>query len=74
MPIYQYGCANGHVSDALRKVDERKDPFPCPQCGEPTTHEVTVVAFDNLRMGVDSGFPTAYDRWAKMQTQKNSER
>jgi putative FmdB family regulatory protein len=72
MPIYSYECPNGHESEDLRRVANREDPHSCPQCGEPAKAVITAVAFDNLGMGCDSGFPTFYDKWAKLQTSKNS--
>jgi len=64
MPLYLYRCPDGHSTEDLRKVDERHDPRPCGLCGKTATLEVQVAAFDP-RMGLDAGFPTAYDRWAK---------
>lgn len=72
MPVYQYRCSCGALTEELRKVDERKDPVSCPQCGGEASLEITRVAFDVLRMGVDSGFPTAYDQWEKLQRAKNT--
>lgn len=72
MPLYTYGCSANHEFEELRRVSERHDPLVCPQCGEPSKLLVQPVAFDNLGMGVDSGFPTAYANWEKLQRSKNS--
>lgn len=72
MPTYTYECSAGHVSEEFRKVSERRDPLPCPQCGEQTELQLQPVSFDNLGMGVDSGFPTAYARWETLQRSKNT--
>lgn len=63
MPLYVYECPKGHTVEALRKVEQRHDLMLC-ECGEPTRLQVQVAAFDP-DMGLDPGFPTAYDRWAK---------
>lgn len=72
MPIYSYECSCGAVTEELRGVSRRNDAMECPECGGEAKLAITPVAFDNLRMGVDSGFPTAYDRWAKLQRSKNT--
>ena len=51
---------------------EQREYHTCPQCGEEAKQVLTPVHFD-YRMGIDSGFPTAYDRWEKIQKQKNRE-
>lgn len=33
MPLYEYRCVAGHLSTDLRRVADRNDPLPCPQCG-----------------------------------------
>jgi putative FmdB family regulatory protein len=34
MALWEYHCATcGTASEAIRKVDERDLPFPCPVCG-----------------------------------------
>ena len=72
MPIYVYDCSAGHTAEELRPVSKRHDPLACPTGGAPMTLAIQPVAFDNLGMGIDSGFPTAYDRWGKLQKSKNS--
>lgn len=72
MPIYTYECSCGTVTEDLRSVSARHDPVICPACGKNAALAVTPVAFDNLHMGVDPAFPTAYDRWAKLQRSKNT--
>jgi putative FmdB family regulatory protein len=72
MPFYQYRCSEGHKTEELRKVDNRRDPIKCSQCDEAAELEITAVAFDNLGMGVDSGFPTAWSRWETLQRAKNT--
>lgn len=33
MPSYEYQCPNGHITDAVRPIDARRDPLRC-ECGE----------------------------------------
>lgn len=72
MPVYTYECTCGSYTEVLRPVAERHQPAECEACGKEAKLVITPVAFDNLGMGVDSGFPTAYDRWAKLQRSKNT--
>ena len=48
MPIYEYQCQKcGHVTEALRKMDEADQPIPCEQCGATQTardHSVFAAA------------------------------
>lgn len=72
MPVYTYECSCGALTEELRSVSTRHDPLACAECGGAAKLAITPVAFDNLHMGIDSGFPTAYDRWAKLQRSKNT--
>lgn len=72
MPIYDYECKNGHVVEELRSVNARHDDLVCPQCEEAMTLVVGAPHFGVLAMGCDSGFPTFYDKWAKLQRAKNT--
>lgn len=64
MPLYVYTCPKGHVIDLFRPVANRHDAVNCEVCNDPATLEVQTSIFDP-KMGVDPGFPTAWDRWAK---------
>lgn len=70
MPTYSYECAKGHVHEEFKKVSERHENR-CPQCGETAKIVVTTAAHLDWNMGVDPGFPTAYERWGRIQAQKN---
>lgn len=32
MPLYEYRCASGHVTEKLRRYLERDRPVVCPEC------------------------------------------
>lgn len=36
MPTYPYRCEHGHVVEAVRPIDRRDDPLPCPVHGSLT--------------------------------------
>jgi putative FmdB family regulatory protein len=72
MPLYQYECSCGAIAEELRSVEARHDPVTCADCGKPAKLAVCPVAFDNLGMGVDRDFPTAWDKWEKLQRSKNT--
>lgn len=64
MPLYVYRCPKGHSTEVLRSVESRADPIHCEKCERQAELEIQTSVFDP-RMGCDSGFPTAYDKWAK---------
>ena len=35
MPIYEYACPTGHLTEKLRKFGERDQAVTCPECGAP---------------------------------------
>lgn len=71
MPLYSYHC---EACDArfteLKKIADRKT-HEC-ECGATADIFVTPVAFDTLHMGCDPSMPTFYDKWGKMQREKNT--
>lgn len=71
MPIYDYRCPEcQHVFDALKKVDDRHTAT-CPECGGTGEHKILKAAALDWKMGVSHDFPTAADKWAKIQRSKN---
>lgn len=66
MPLYDYHCDNcGETFDEFRSVSQRKS-CPCVVCGEKARKLLSTAHIDYYNMGVDSGFPTALDKWDKM--------
>ena len=72
MPIYDYRCEGGHTFDALIKVADYAEPQECPECGLLSERVILKAAAIDWKMGVSSDFPTAYDKWAKIQRSKNA--
>lgn len=72
MPIYDYTCDAGHLTEVLRRVEDRHDPVACGECGSVAELKIGAPHFGVLKMGVDPGFPSFYDKWARIQRSKNS--
>lgn len=36
MPIYQYQCEQGHVTERIRRIDHRNEPVACESCQQPS--------------------------------------
>jgi putative FmdB family regulatory protein len=68
VPLYSYLCPNEHTFDELTSVDKRKK-HKCPECGKMARQQLTAARLDYYNMGVQSGFPTAIDKWDKMHRQ-----
>ena len=50
MPSYEYDCRKcGQVFEAMRKVDDRDKPLPCPEC-ESTRVERKLSAYVSGRV------------------------
>lgn len=67
MPLYSYQCVCGNVFDVLKPIRRRKS-HRCP-CGLTARQIITPVAFDS-KMGLDSAFTTAVDRFERIHKQK----
>jgi putative FmdB family regulatory protein len=37
MPIYEYACSDGHISDVIRSIARRDEAVACLTCGAETT-------------------------------------
>lgn len=53
MPIYEYKCGCGHVTEDMRKLSEREDPGPpCEDCGGLDTERlVSATKRQTFRLG-----------------------
>ena len=72
MPMYDYRCPNcGHEFDELRRHAERAHA-PCPECGGNAEQKILKAPALDWKMGVSPDFPTAWDRWGKIQRAKNT--
>lgn len=68
MPIYEYECPHGHVTEKLANHYASRDTaVMCSRCGKLAKYKVSAPHIDYLHMGVDpTGNPTAGDKWARM--------
>ena len=60
MPLYEYRCANGHISEHLRPLDMRNDAAECKTCHGPAQRAGVERCFFEL---VDDAFQTS--GWTK---------
>jgi putative FmdB family regulatory protein len=66
VPLYDYHCKKcDETFDEFRQVNQRLT-CKCPKCGTVAKKLPSVARLDYYNMGVDSGFPTAIDKWDKM--------
>jgi putative FmdB family regulatory protein len=69
MPLYDYHCKNcTETFDEFRSMDERHTA-KCPKCGKMAKKRLNTARLDYYNMGVQSGLPTAIDKWDKMHRQ-----
>lgn len=65
MPLYEYRCPNGHLTDAYRTVEDRATPEPC-RCGELAQKVIRTAAFAVPDIG---GYKSIIDgRWIGSRT------
>jgi hypothetical protein len=71
LPIYEYKCPKGHITEKLVPLEQREGSQFCnyPGCGQLAKFIVSAAHLDYLGMGKDSSFPTASDKWADMHKQ-----
>ena len=49
-------------------IDNDKTILPCPDCSGDAVRQLAAPRTDWRKMGLDPGFPSAYDKWAKAKT------
>jgi hypothetical protein len=67
--MFDFACANGHQFEDL--VEPNTHILVCPTCSHEATRQISPVRSDWRTMGLDPGFPSAQEKWAKMQEQKS---
>jgi len=59
MPFYEYQCGQcGESFVALRQMQDRDEPYPCPECGSEEVGR-KVSAFATAGGGAEPGCPSA---------------
>lgn len=66
MPLYEYRCALGHGTTALRRMDDRHLELACGRCGAPAALGVSAPAKTAWRWG-DTKWDGRYDRGLGVQ-------
>jgi len=71
MPIYNYQCPEGHITEAMVSVSKRKESITCKACNSEAHF---IVSAPSIQLdGTDPGFPDAYDKWAKVHENASSQ-
>lgn len=65
--MFDFECTNGHQFEDLVKSDVHE--LDCPTCAAKASRMISAVRLDWRKMGLDPGFPSAQDKWAKAQEQ-----
>lgn len=66
--LFDFECpACGNVFEDLIPSDGFH--APCPGCTGNAKRLISAARLDVLKMGLDPGFPTAYEKWGDMKTQ-----
>ena len=68
MPLYSFECQCGERFVELLKVDERLT-CKCAMCGETAKLVISKAPALDSRMGLDSAFTTAVDRFDRVHRQ-----
>jgi putative FmdB family regulatory protein len=73
MPIYSYKCKDGHVTDQMSSIAERKEPKKCKVCGEDS--HMFIVAPQVQLDPTDPAFAGTWISWErKREKQMKQER
>jgi putative FmdB family regulatory protein len=62
MPIYEYKCPEGHITEELRQMFWREQPTMC-ECGKEAKFIISAPAVQ--LDGSDPSFPGAHEKWVK---------
>lgn len=55
MPIYEYACKSGHITERLFKMDARPETVACSHCSNVASSVISLIAFTPLRYGDCTG-------------------
>ena len=64
--IFDFLCANGHVTEAL--IDDTLYETQCKQCSELSIRQISSPQFK--LDGCSGDYPSASDRWVKVRAEK----
>lgn len=69
MPLFEYRCPEGHITERLSNYRQRPDFMTC-RCGLQARYRISAPKLDYLHIGVDAAYQTASDRWERMHKEK----
>ncbi|MDF1565562.1 MAG: zinc ribbon domain-containing protein [Deltaproteobacteria bacterium] len=56
MPLYEYRCQPcERTFEKIRRISEREEPVPCPECGEPAGPQMSAFAVGGGSYGGGGG-------------------
>lgn len=70
MILFDFECKFGHQFEELVKPNVKR--LRCPVCSSTAQRLVATPNIGYRLMGVDPDFPTAGDKWAKMQERRKA--
>ena len=70
MPLFDYRCVEcDHISE--RNCHHSVEAIDCDECGNTATKVLlSAPSIGMLKMGVDTAFPSAADRWERVHRQE----
>jgi len=74
MPVYDFRCPDGHVSELLVPYKDRKEQ-PCPECGDTATLvwlQAPKLDWAGMAMGANAG-PEFIDRFEKSHKKRREQ-
>lgn len=66
MPIYEYKCRNGHITERIEPMGKDRAIY-CPDCSEMAVRIISIPCKPVIKMSIhfDSGLPQEYISHAK---------
>lgn len=61
--IFDFECKKDGLFEEL--VDSKVKKARCPKCGGTGIRQIAAPRIDWRKMGLDPGFPSAYEKWGK---------
>lgn len=68
MPLYEYKCEEGHVSEYLSNISTRTNSKVCKMCEKEASYIISTPTVE--LEGITGDFPGAYAKWEKNHMQK----
>lgn len=70
MPLWDYECKDSHVTQEVRKYNEREEPTVCKTCGQPSEFKQTFCT--TFQYGKDyNSFGADRHKWNLRENHRN---